>query len=34
MSPSFQTYLNEIARYPLLSANQELLYRQTYRQDA
>jgi RNA polymerase primary sigma factor len=26
MSPSFQTYLNEIARYPLLSANQELLY--------
>jgi hypothetical protein len=26
VSPSFQTYLNEIARYPLLSANQELLY--------
>ena len=26
MSPSFNSYLNEIARYPLLSANQELLY--------
>ena len=26
MSPSFQTYLNEIARYPLLSAEQEIQY--------
>jgi RNA polymerase primary sigma factor len=26
MSSSFKSYLNEIARYPLLSANQELLY--------
>ena len=26
MSTSFQSYLNEIARYPLLTVNQELLF--------
>jgi hypothetical protein len=26
MSTSFQSYLNEIARYPLLSAEQEIQY--------
>ena len=26
MSPSFQTYLNEIARYPLLTVDQEIQF--------